>query len=67
MLSFSMKQPIPKLACHAEDVGVALRLHREGDLRDGRTAADLGPDRRRDGVRSGDDESVHVDAELIRD
>jgi hypothetical protein len=67
MLSFSMKQPIPKLACHAEDVSVALRLHREGDLRDGRTAANLGPDRRRDGVRPGDDERVHVDAELIRD
>ncbi len=59
-----MNRLIPKLACHAEDVGVALRLHREGDLRDGRTAADLGPDRRRDGVRPGDDERVHVYAEL---
>ena len=50
-----------KTTCHAERVRVALALHRDRLTADGRTAADYGRGRDRDGVRPGDHKRVHVD------
>ena len=53
-----------KTTCHAERVRVALALHCDRLTADGRTAADYGRGRDRDGVRPGDHKRVHVDPEL---
>ena len=61
---FGPQKQMKKTTCHAERVRVALALHRDRLTADGRTAADYGRGRDRDGVRPGDHKRVHVDPEL---